>query len=305
MMTSPTTRAEQAAHTCLPFASEYPFAHHFQEVDGGQMHYADEGPRDAAPLLCVHGNPTWSFYYRRLIQHFRPTRRVVAHDHIGCGLSDKPQDWSYRLEDHIGNLERLVLELDLRDITLVVHDWGGAIGCGLATRHPERIARLFISNTAAFPGGRIPRRIQVCRTPALGELAVRGLNAFARAAIEMAVENDGRMTPTVRKGYLAPYDSWAHRIAVHRFVMDIPLDPSHPTYATLQAIDSGLRLLRNKPVRIAWGEQDWCFTPEFRRMWERRFPLAEVMALEHAGHYLLEDAHELVLPWMEEWLANS
>ncbi|MFT7487051.1 MAG: pimeloyl-ACP methyl ester carboxylesterase, partial [Candidatus Paceibacteria bacterium] len=244
-------------------------------------------------------------FYRKLIQRLSSSHRVVAPDHIGCGLSDKPQDWGYRLEDHIQKLEQLVLELDLRNITLVVHDWGGAIGCGFATRHAQRIARVFVMNTAAFPGGRIPRRIQVCRTPFVGEYAVRGLNAFARAAIDMAVESTEGMPAKVRRGFLAPYDSWAHRIAVFRFVMDIPLEPSHPSYATLEAIDKQLQRLASKPMRIAWGEKDWCFTPAFREMWEQRFPAAETMAIEDAGHYLLEDAHERVLPWLEEWLTRS
>ena len=298
-------RAQDAEQLCHSFREEYPFAHHYLDTDAGALHYVDEGPRDASPILCIHGNPTWSFYYRRLIRQFRGEQRVIAPDHMGCGLSDKPQDWSYRLADHVDNLERLVLELDLTNITLVVHDWGGAIGCGLATRHPGRIARVLVMNTAAFPGGRIPGRIRVCRTPLLGSLAVRGMNSFARAAVEMAVENAGVMTPSVRKGYLAPYDSWAHRVAVQRFVEDIPLSPDHPSYATLQGIDSDLRLLRNKPVGIVWGEKDWCFTPVFRREWERRFPLASRLTIENAGHYVLEEAHKLILPWFAEWQKES
>jgi pimeloyl-ACP methyl ester carboxylesterase len=298
-------RAADADQFCISFADEYAFEHHYLETPAGLLHYVDEGPRDASPILCVHGNPTWSFYYRRLIQKFRGEQRVIAPDHIGCGLSDKPQDWSYRLADHIDNLERLVLELDLRDITLVVHDWGGAIGCGVATRHPERFARILVMNTAAFPGGRIPTRIRACRTPILGELAVRGLNGFARAAIEMAVENASVMTPEVRKGYLAPYDTWANRIAVQRFVEDIPLSADHPSYETLQAIDSDLRKLRGLPVAIVWGEQDWCFTPKFREQWERRFPMAQQLTFEDAGHYVLEEAHDRILPWVAEWQQQS
>ncbi|HND30152.1 MAG TPA: alpha/beta fold hydrolase, partial [Myxococcota bacterium] len=110
----------------------YPFSEHWIDANGGRQHYVDEGKGD--PILFVHGNPTWSFYWRAAIVHFRDRYRCVAPDHIGCGRSDKPQDWSYRLADHIGNLENLVLKLDLRNITLVVHDWGGAIGLGMAGR---------------------------------------------------------------------------------------------------------------------------------------------------------------------------
>jgi len=293
--------APLAARTTAGFREEYPFAPRFHAQPGGLQHYVDEGPIDAPPVLCVHGNPTWSFLYRRVVRELSPTRRVVAPDHLGCGLSEKPQGWSYRLADHVDNLERLVLALDLRRITLVVHDWGGAIGAGFAVRHPERIERLFVMNTAAFPAARIPRRIAVCRTPGLGPLMVRGLNAFAHAAVHMAVERPGAMTPAVRKGLLAPYASWGERVAVQRFVEDIPMSPTHPSYATLQRIDRGLRRLRDRPVRLAWGMRDWCFTPAFLEMWERRFPLAETLRVEDAGHYLLEDAPERVIPWLAEW----
>lgn len=298
-------RADAARRLCAGFRGEYPFEPHFFPTRAGDLHYVDEGPRDAAPILCVHGNPTWSFYYRRLVKEFSADWRVVAPDHIGCGLSEKPQGWSYRLADHIANLEELVLGLDLQRITLVVHDWGGAIGCGVAVRHPERFERIFVTNTAAFLANRIPMRINVCKTPFLGELAVRGLNAFARAAVTMAIEDGSRMTPEVRSGYLAPYDSWETRIATHRFVRDIPMSPGHPSYATLAAIDEALPRLREKPMRIAWGMRDWCFTPEFEAMWEERFPQAEVLKLEQAGHYLLEDAHEEVLPWLREFMKQA
>lgn len=298
-------RAERARAICRPFRGEYPFAPNFLEVEGGALHYLDEGPREGRPILCVHGNPTWSFYYRRLVREFSTDHRVIAPDHLGCGLSDKPQEWSFRLADHVANLERLVLELDLKEITLVVHDWGGAIGFGVASRHPERFARFLVMNSAAFPADRIPFRINVCRTPLLGEWAVRGLNAFARAATVMAMEHHERMTPEVRRGYLAPYDSWRNRIATIRFVTDIPMKASHPSWPALREIEAGLAKLRGKPLRLAWGEKDWCFTPAFREMWQERFPDAEVLRIEHAGHYVLEDAHEEILPWLRELLAES
>lgn len=290
-----------AARTTAAFREEYPFQPRFLAQPGGLQHYVDEGPQEAPAVLCVHGNPTWSFLYRRVVEALAPTRRVVAPDHLGCGLSEKPQGWSYRLADHIDNLERLVLHLGLERITLVVHDWGGAIGAGLAVRRPDLIERLFIMNTAAFPAAHIPLRIAACRIPGLGPLMVRGLNAFAHAAVHMAVEQPGSMTPVVRKGLLAPYGSWQERVAVQRFVEDIPMSPEHPSHATLQRIDRGLRQLRGKPVRLAWGMRDWCFTPAFLEMWERRFPLAETLRVEDAGHYLLEDAPERVLPWLVEW----
>jgi len=270
--------------------AEYPFEARYLDVGAGSLHYLDEGPRgsDGGALLMLHGNPTWSFYYRSLIQAFSPSHRCVVPDHLGCGLSDKPQDWRYDLAGHIANLERLVEALDLRRITLVLHDWGGPIGMGFARRHPERIARLVVMNTAAFPSARCPLRIRVCRTPGIGPFLVRRLNAFAGMAPRMAVAH--RLSDTARRGLGLPYDSFAHRVAIARFVRDIPLTPAHPSYAEIEAIGAALPRFAGLPTCIVWGERDFCFTPAFREEWQRRFPAAEVHPLARAGHWLLEDA---------------
>jgi cis-3-alkyl-4-acyloxetan-2-one decarboxylase len=204
------------------------------------------------------------------------------------------------LRDHIDNVERLVLELDLRNLTLVVHDWGGAIGMGLAARQPARIARLVVLNTAAFRSRAIPWRIAVCRVPGLGPLLVRGLNGFAGAATFMATSRGLR--PLVRDGLLAPYDSWAARVAVQRFVEDIPLSASHPSWETLVEIEDALPQFRDRPMLIVWGDRDWCFTPAFRAEWQRRFPQAQVHALADAGHYVVEDATAIVIERMRAFL---
>jgi cis-3-alkyl-4-acyloxetan-2-one decarboxylase len=282
----------------------YPFEGHRLTVAGGAaMNYVDEGEGD--PVLMVHGNPTWSFYFRRLILALRRTYRCVAPDHIGCGLSDKPQDYRYRLDRHIENLERLVEELDLRNVTLVCHDWGGAIGMGMAERHHERIKRLVILNTAAFPSKRIPLRINVCRLPIIGPLAIRGLNLFARAAVHMAVVEPARMTPNTVQGYLRPYNSWQNRVAVLRFVQDIPMNPNHPTYPLIKEIGEGLHVFKETPMLICWGGQDFCFNDEFLEEWRERFPGAEVHRFADAGHYVMEDAHEEIIPLVKRFLEAS
>lgn len=294
--------AHALTHPDVPaWRSLYPFASHFHRIGPHALHYLDEGPRDAPPLLLVHGNPTWSFYWRRAVLQFRDRFRVVALDHLGCGLSDKPQDWPYRLADHVANLESLALHLDLRNITLGVHDWGGAIGLGFATRHPERVPRLVVTNSAAFRSSRLPLRIAACRIPLLGPLLVRGLNGFARAATVMATARGLRSD--VAAGLLAPYASWGERVAVMRFVLDIPMDASHPSWATLSAIEEALGTLRDRPMLLVWGERDWCFTPAFREEWQRRFPSAEVEPIPDAGHYVLEDAPDRVLARIERFLA--
>lgn len=283
-------------------AALYPWTGHHLEVDGGRMHYLDEGPRDAPVLFALHGNPTWSFYWRRVVARFSGRYRVVVPDHIGCGLSDKPQGWTYRLADHIGNARRLLDHLGLDRVTFVVHDWGGAIGMGVATQAPERAVRFVVTNTAAFHSIGVPPSILACRIPGFGALAVRGFNGFAGAATFRAVSK--RLDPAVKAGLLYPYHSWASRIATLRFVEDIPLSPTHPSWATIDAIDAGLAGLRGKPMQIIWGEDDFCFTPDYRAVWERRFPDAGVLRLA-AGHYVLEDEPDAVLGAMDHFLQQT
>lgn len=280
-------RKRQALERLAPIREEYPFEPHFFEGTGRAQHYLDEGPRDGECLFFVHGNPTWSYAWRKLIKRFSIDHRCVAPDHIGCGLSDKPQDFGYRLEQHIDQLEALVEHLGLERITLVLHDWGGAIGMGLARRHPEKIERLVLMNTAAFRSQLIPRRIAMCRIPLLGRFLVRGLNGFARAATHMAVQRP--LSAQVKRGYLLPYGNWHDRIATHTFVEDIPLSEAHPSYAELARIEDSLDQFKGRPIALFWGERDWCFTPAFRQRFEAHWPLAEVQRFESSGHYLFED----------------
>lgn len=281
--------------------SLYPFESHELKLDRLRYHYVDEGGGD--PLLMVHGNPTWSFYWRNLILAFRDDHRTIAPDHIGCGLSDKPESYSYTLTQHIDNLVRLIQKLDLANITLLAHDWGGAIGLGAALELPERFSRIVLFNTAAFPPPFIPLRIRACRIPIFGRIAVRGFNAFARAATTMATEKG--LAKAVKCGLLAPYNNWATRIATHQFVRDIPTSPKHPTWQKLAAIEAGLPSLADRPVQMIWGMKDWCFTPECLERLLESFPNAEVHRLEDAGHYVIEDADQQIVPLVAQFLQSS
>lgn len=283
--------------------SEYPFEPRRLDFDGLRYAYVDEGA--GSPILFVHGNPTWSFAWRHVIRELSGNYRCLAVDHLGMGLSDKPAHYEYRIAQHIENLCRLITELDLHGITLVGHDWGGCIGMGAAGRMPDRFDRFVMMNTAAFRSQLIPWRIAACRIPVLGPLGVRGLNLFAGAALTMAVEHHERMTPAVKRGYLYPYDSWAHRIAVQRFVEEIPLDASHPSYQTLVEVEQGLEQFRDRPFQLIWGERDWCFTTAFLEEWQRRFPAADVLRLPDAGHYVFEDAWECIVPKLKEILPSA
>src|SRR5690606_562772 len=230
-------------------------------------------------------------YWRNLIARLSPHFRVIAVDHIGCGLSDKPREYPYTLAQHVANLGQLVEELKLENITLLAHDWGGAIGLGTALAHRQRFRRCVMFNTAAFRADRMPWRIRVCRTPVVGKLAVQGLNAFALAAIYMAVEHHDRMTPEVKAGLLAPYDTWSHRQAIYRFVEDIPMSPRHPTYEMLLGIERELPVLAEHPWMFIWGMRDWCFSPHFLERFLEFIPQGEVHKFDDAGHYVVEDAY--------------
>lgn len=280
------------------FADEYPFESKWFEADGHTLHYIDEG--SGPPLLMVHGNPTWSFAWRRLVRDLSHDYRVIAIDHLGCGFSEKPQAEVYRLDDHIRRLSQLVEVLDLQQVTLFAHDWGGAIGMGCAGRLADRFARFVLMNTAAFRSQRIPLRIAVCRIPLLGTFGMQGLNLFSVAALRMASEKP--LTPAARRGLIAPYDSWDNRIAVRKFVHDIPLRQSHPSYETLNGVEDGLEQFRDHPMLLIWGMQDWCFTPAFYEEFCQRFPHAVQHPIDHAGHYIFEDAPEELLTTAQTFL---
>jgi len=282
----------------------YPFSGHYLDLDGLKLHYLDEGR--GAPVVMVHGNPTWSFFFRDLVLALRDACRVVVPDHVGCGLSDKPGDdrYDYTLARRADDLEALLDHLGLeRDVTLVVHDWGGMIGMAVACRRPERIARLVVLNTAAFrlpAGRRFPWPLRACRLPGIGALLVRGLNAFCRGAAAACATR--KLAPEVRAGFLRPYASWSDRIAVHRFVQDIPLRPGDRAYALVEAVEKDLDRFRAVPMLILWGERDFVFDRAFLAEWIRRFPDASVHRFPDAGHYVLEDAGEEIIPLVRRFL---
>jgi haloalkane dehalogenase len=284
----------------------FPFASHFLDRDGLRYHYLDEGRGE--PLLMLHGNPTWSFYYRDLVRGLRDRWRCVVPDHIGCGLSDKPADrrYPYTLASRVADVEALADHLGLGGLTLVLHDWGGMIGMAFARRHPGRVKRLIVLNTAAFllpEGKRLPWVLSLCRTPGLGEWLVRGLNLFCSGAARFCVHRP--LAPEVRAGYLAPYDSWSNRIAVHRFIEDIPLRPGDRSYSLAKAVQDGLGAFRGLPTLIGWGMRDFVFDAGFLAGWVERYPAAEVHRFADAGHYVLEDAGAEVLARVRDFLSRT
>jgi len=288
---------------------EYPFAGNLFDQPATpksdrpvQMHYLDEG--SGAVVVMLHGNPTWSFYYRNLVNTLTAAGyRCIVPDHVGCGLSDKPSDYPYTLKRRIEDVERLIDHLDIAHFSLVVHDWGGAIGCGLAGRRPKALEKLVLLNTGAFRSKRIPMRIAAIKVPLIGEAIIRGLNGFAGPAANMSVQIP--LSPAVKSGMLWPYRNWANRVAVWNFVKDIPLREGHPSYATLLEVETGLSKLVDKRVQIVWGGKDFCFNMHFFRRWCEIFPDAEVRLHKEHGHYILEDGEAAVTAEIRAFLQST
>lgn len=280
---------------------QYPFSPQRIAVGGGH-HLSCLVEGDGRAVVFVHGNPSWSYLYRNIILGLKGSYRCIAPDHLGCGLSDKPQDYPYRLRNHVANLEAVLEQLGVEKCILVMHDWGGAIGMGWATRNPDKVDGMVVMNTAAFRSRLIPFRIALCRWPVLGPFLVRGLNGFARAAVHMAVA--GKMSPDVAAGFLHPYDSWHNRVAILRFVQDIPLREDHPSWNDLVDIEHKLKLLAHKPMMLCWGGKDFCFNDHFFNEWQQRFPRAEAHYFSSAGHYLLEDAFDSIYPLISNFVES-
>ncbi|MCA9492579.1 MAG: alpha/beta fold hydrolase [Myxococcales bacterium] len=269
---------------------------------GHRLHYLDEGKGEV--LLMVHGNPTWSFYWRDLVKGLSDRYRCIVPDHVGSGLSDKPQSWTYRLQDHIDNLVELMDRLDLENVTMLVHDWGGAIGFGAACARPERIARLVVFNTSVFME-EVPLSIRLARKRLVGEIVVRGFNGFARAGLLRAIGDRGRMKGAVGRGYLAPYDSYDHRVAHLMFIRDIPLEDGHPTRVTIERMTKEVpEKFAKTPTLFIWGDKDFVFTPRFLEKWQKLLPQGEAHRFPDAAHWVVEDAHERILPLVEDFLAR-
>ena len=284
----------------------YPFRSRFVDRNGLTYHYVDQGTGD--PVVMVHGNPTWSFFFRRLITALSPEYRCIAPDHIGCGLSDKPDEtrYDFRLRSRVADLAALLDRLDLSRITLVVHDWGGMIALAWAVENVQRVARIVVTNTAGFfpPGGkRIPLRLWMIRNlSVLARPAVLQGNLFARGAIRMAPRK--RLPSAVVRGLLAPYNCPINRVATLRFVQDIPLSPGDPGFDIVDHVSRNLARLGSIPMLILWGRHDFVFDIDYFDEWCRRFPMAESHLFDDAGHYLMEDVPERIVERVKAFMAR-
>ena len=283
----------------------FPHGSCYASVGGHGIHYLDAG--HGAPVVMLHGNPTWSYYYRRLARRLSSHFRVIVPDHIGCGLSARPaaDRYDFSLKARVADFGQLMATLNLsRPVDLVMHDWGGMIAMAWAVRHDCQVRRLVVLNTAAFlppPGKNLPWQLKLLRKLPLlaGPLVLQG-NLFARGAARLAPRK--RLPKEVRQGYLAPYRCPKNRLATLKFVQDIPLSPGDPSYGLVAKVEADLTRLRHKPMLICWGRHDFVFDLDYLRQWRRRFPAARVHLALAAGHYVLEDAADQLLPRIDTFL---
>ena len=296
---------------------DYPFTpHRFEVRPGIAMSYLDEGARDGEVVVMLHGNPSWSYYWRHLVANLGDPAlgkayRCIVPDHVGMGLSDKPDDapsamprYDYTLQSRIDDLDALLRHLRIDGpVTLAVHDWGGMVGFGWALRDPARVRRLVVTNTAAFPlpaAKRFPARLAMGRDSRVGGWLIRRFNLFARGAARFGTTR--RLQRDVRRAYAGVYHGWANAIATLRFMQDIPLHPGDRAWPLLKAVEAGLRGYADRPAFLAWGLRDFVFDRHFLEGFRRALPQAEVHAFDDAGHYVLEDRHEVLVPAIRAFL---
>ena len=287
-------RTPDEAFAALP---GYDFAPHYVEQDGLRMHYVDEG--EGEPVLLLHGEPTWSYLYRRVVPQLTPVARVIAPDYFGFGRSDKPteREW-YSYDSHYSSIERVVEQLELRNVTVVVHDWGGPIGLRLAVTRPERVARLVVLNTGIFSG----------RPP--NDAWLRFREFVRRVGTDLVPGQLVRITcareldDDVAAAYDAPFPTPESKTGVVMFPELVPTDLDHPSARTMIEVREALKTW-DKPALVFFGDSDPIFPPEVAERFAARMPNAVCLPpVERAGHFVQEDDGEEVGQRVASWLTS-
>jgi haloalkane dehalogenase len=280
----------------------YPFAHNTLAVDGGRMHYVDEG--EGEPILFVHGTPMWSFLYRHQIRDLSRSHRCIAPDHLGFGLSDKPAGWGYSFAGHGRNLAALIEHLGLRRFTLVAHDVGGPIGLSYALEHPGQVARLMVMNSFLWPlRGRFalaPAPVGWLASGPLGRLLILQMNAEARGLLPLVYGDRARLTPEIHRQYIGPFPRPADRHGILAFAQQVLSGASWCEELWRQRA-----ALADLPATIVWGMRDPLFGPRFLTRWREALPGAEVVELAGAGHFVQEEEPAAVVGALRRLLAAA
>lgn len=278
------------------FRGTFPFTPRYREVNGFRMHYVDEGRGE--PIVLMHGDPTWGYLYRYFIPPFSSNMRCIVPDCIGMGKSESPADVGpLRLRDHVSNLESLLLSLDLRELTLMLHDWGGPVGLGYAIRHPDRIKRLILMNTWAFarwPGDTLPRLLTLIRSKR-GEKFVLEKNGYLETVISDIAQTSRGNPESLKEAYHAPFPTPDSRRPLLWWTRDISVDEGDSSFEEFHRIENSLTSFREVPILLLWGMKDQVVPPSVLLRWQNIYPGAETHMLADAGHFLQEDApYELI-----------
>jgi haloalkane dehalogenase len=286
------------------FGGTFPFKPRWVEAGDVKLHYVDERGGDRATLLMLHGNPTWSYMYRRPISELSAAgHRCVAPDHMGFGRSDKPPQLSrYTLAAHVENLGTLIDSLDLRDVILVAHDWGGPIGLAALLERRERLRGALLMNTWAWElPSFLPPFLREFRTEGLGEILALAGNLFVEAIPGGMASRE--IDPVMMSAYRAPFPDYWSRVGTLAFQRDIPLTERDRSSALMSSIHERLQQL-DVPVSFVWGMRDRVFQPVFLDQWRELLPNADVVELDDAGHFVVEDRPDALAPAVEGLLAR-
>jgi len=277
-----------------------PFASNYIHIDGHRMHYVDEGAGDVIVLL--HGNPTWCYYYRTLIERLKGKFRLIAPDMIGCGLSDHPAV-SFRAAERMKHLVTFLKALKIERFSMVLHDWGGPIGTGAALELLDRLDKIVYLNTTLTEIESLPAMIKTAASPLIGQLLTQYTKRFLSLLLRYGVVR--KLTSDEWAGYLEPYQTIARRRAIWDFVKDIPFTSNHPTYQTLNRLGGDLSKLKGHPIKIIWGLKDPCFHREMLEKVSGHFPNAEVHEFSDASHLVLEDKPKEIGDIVEEFFSRT
>ncbi|MFZ5478900.1 MAG: alpha/beta fold hydrolase [Myxococcota bacterium] len=279
-----------------PDPALYPFEAHWLDVDGGRMHYVDEG--EGPVVVLVHGTPSWSFEWRALVRDLARDHRVIAPDHVGFGLSEKPEDWAYTPAAHAANLGRLLDHLAVGDVTLVVHDLGGPIGLGWALDHPDRVARVVVMNTSMWRFEADAERFSRVVAGPIGKYLYLQRNFSPRRIVPMAMAV--KPSPDVHRHYYEAFPTPETRMGPWRIGCELA-----GSAAWFDGLWARRAALADKPALIVWGMADPAFKPHLLSRWQELWPSAPVVKLDGVGHFPQEEAPDRVSSEIGAWLRGE
>lgn len=278
--------------------TEYPFKHNFIELESGTMHYVDEGEGDI--ILFVHGTPTWSFLYRNFIKFFSTQYRTIAIDHMGFGLSEKPTGFPGRPQDHAYNLSDFIRKMNLDNITLIVHDFGGPIGLSAAINNPDKIKQVVLFNSWLWEtaSNKEVQKMDSIIKSFLGRLLYLRFNFSPRVLLKKAFADPKNLPGYIHKQYIRPFPNKKSRLSLYKLAQS--LAGSSEWY---QLQWQQLSALEEKPWLILWGTEDDFITADFLKKWKQRLPNAEVHTFE-CGHFVQEEQTDKAIAVMSAFLEN-